>query len=83
MLIVLVESDSAMAQLAVCQLCNGQGGSNKNDNGGVNNNAKIVETTTTKTASTVGGSIGINAGTDMAALCQGLTMQGKHIQHQR
>jgi hypothetical protein len=45
----------------------------KNDN----NNAEM---TTTKTASTVVGSVGINAGMDTAAvLFQGSTMQGKHI----
>jgi hypothetical protein len=65
------------------QLRNGWGGSNK-DNGGNDNNNNSTETTTRKTASTEVRSIGINAGMDTAAaLCQGLTMQGKRILHQR
>jgi hypothetical protein len=65
-----------------CQLHNDWGGSGK-DNGGDNKDDNNAEMMTTKTAPTVAGSVEINAGTDMvAALCQGLTMQGKHIQHQ-
>ncbi len=64
------------------QLRNGWCGIDKDNGDTVDDNN--METTTTTTATMVVGSIGINPGTDTAAvLCQGLTTQGKCSQRER